>query len=376
MKIGIDCRLLGAEQGGLGRYVEQLVWHLSSLDQTNDYVLFLRPQNLHALKIASPHFKYTTVEANIPWYGWAEQWQFPRLIKKQHVDLMHFPHWNVPLLYLKPFVLTVHDLIMYHYPRAEATTLGPIKFWLKDRLSRLVIGRAIARARTILTTSQFTATDIAAHFPVAKNKMVVTYQASFLTATTAQIPVDLAKWGITKPYVLYVGAAYPHKNLENVLAAWPDLQAKTNQEFQLVLVGKNNYFYNRLRTQAAADELTDVVFTDFVQDSELNALYREARLFVYPSLYEGFGLPPLEAWEVGVPVAASNRSCLPEVLGSGALYFDPESVENMVQTLVTGLTNLDIRAELKANVVLEKPRFSWSKLASQTLAVYTKAHTQ
>ena len=133
MKIGIDCRLLGPEQGGLGRYLEQLVFQLSLLDHHNEYVLFLRKANFGSVKISSTQFKYKKILVDIPWYGWKEQLILPGIIRRAKVDLMHWPHWNFPILCRGPFVVTIHDLIMYHHPRSEATTLGPVVYWFKEK---------------------------------------------------------------------------------------------------------------------------------------------------------------------------------------------------------------------------------------------------
>ncbi len=368
MKIGIDCRMLGPEQGGLGRYLEQLVYHLSLIDHTNEYVLFLRTVNFDAVKIGNEQFKYKKILADITWYGWKEQLYFPGIIKKAGVDLMHFPHWNFPVLYGGPFVATIHDLIMYHYPRAEATTLGPIAYFVKEKVSRFVTAQCIRRAKKVLVTSEFTATDIQKQFDIASEKMIVTYQAAVLPLESKQTTSGFAK--VTKPYILYVGSAYPHKNLNRLVEAWSLVQTQTNQQYQLVLIGKENFFYKKLKAKVEDLGLSDIVFTDFAQDAELGEWYAKASLFVFPSLYEGFGLPPLEAWTYNVPVAAAKASCLPEVLGTGALYFDPESVENMADTLVQGLTNTTLRAHVQYGASIEQKKYSWENCAQKTLAVY------
>ena len=172
--------------------------------------------------------------------------------------------------------------------------------------------------------------------------------------------------------MLYVGAAYPHKNLEGLLNAWKIFEEKYGDEYQLVLVGKKDYFYSRIFNNRTIEQCSNIVFTGFIPDEELVALYASVSLFVFPSLYEGFGLPPLEAMAHGVPVVASNRSCLPEVLGEAVLYFDPENYHQMASCIHHGLTDADLRFELKERGAEELKRFSWEKLARQTLAVYTK----
>lgn len=388
---------------GLARYTQQLVKNLLEIDLENQYVLFFRNCDIKEFK-AGANKNVKIVVADIPWYSVAEQVRFKNIIKKQKVDLMHFPHWNVPLFYNDPFVVTVHDLIMYHYPRPEATTLGPVKFWIKDKLHRIVLGHAVKKAKHIIVTSEFTKQDVHETLGVELEKMTVTYQAPFtqkhentktpgLMASkhsaeggSASLGTPWAVGGentrldglktrkhtidfeITKPYVLYVGAAYPHKNLEGLLRTWDLFEDKYDDEYQLVLVGKEDYFYNNLKCKIS--NLKSAIHLGFVPDDELVELYSNASLYVFPSKYEGFGLPTLEAQQYGVPVVSSNASCLPEVLGESALYFDPESVEQMADTIHQGLTNEEIRFQLKQNARENLKRFSGEGLARSTLGVY------
>ncbi len=384
MRIGIDCRMFGPKQAGLGRYVQQLVLSLMEIDKKNEYVLFVLA-NTPLAPLNRGELRFKIVEANIPWYSWEEQIKFPNIIKQEKINLMHFPHWNVPLIYNSPFVVTIHDLIMYHYPRQEASTHGPFVYWLKDRVHRLVVKHAVKKAKHIFVTSEFTKQDVHKTLHVPLNKMTVIYQSPFQISNQIQnsppkadAPMAqntkeiLNKFKISKPYVLYVGNAYPHKNLEGLLKAWEIFCKKRNCHYQLVLVGKENYFYKRLKSEVRS--LKSVIFTDYVPDDELSVLYQNASLYVFPSLYEGFGLPPLEAMAYGVPVVSSNASCLPEVLGEAALYFDPENYEQMADVIYKGLTDENIRFELRQNAVENLKRFDWNFLAKQTLMCYNK-HT-
>jgi len=167
-----------------------------------------------------------------------------------------------------------------------------------------------------------------------------------------------------------VGAAYPHKNLNKLLESWELFNEEKSSDYELVLVGKDNYFYQNLKTKFSS--LKNVVFTGLVGDSDLVNLYKKASVFVFPSLYEGFGLPPLEASLYGLPVVASSSSCLPEVLGEGALYFDPENIEQMADVLYSALTDENVRSDLKYQARENLKRFSWEKLASITQNIYTK----
>jgi glycosyltransferase involved in cell wall biosynthesis len=369
MRIGIDARMLGSGFG-LARYVQQLVLHLQKIDKENQYVLFLKSDNWDEVG-ESDNFK--KVLADIHWYGWNEQTKMKTVIKKEKVDLMHFPHWNVPLFYNDPFVVTIHDLIMYKFPRPEATTLGPIKFWLKDMIHRLLVNHAVKKAKYVIVTSEFTRQDVHETLGVDLGKMSVTYQAPFESLKSIKSESQksfIEKIDLNKPYVLYVGAAYPHKNLERLIKAWKLFEEERGDDYQLVLVGKQNYFYDKL--QSKIRNLKSAIYLGFVPDDELIQLYVNASLYVFPSMYEGFGIPPLEAQQYDVPVVSSNASCLPEVLGESALYFDPENVEQMAEIIYKGLTDKDARFDLKNNARENLKRFSSIKLAESTLEIYKK----
>lgn len=356
---------------GLGRYVEQLVQHIQEVDTTNEYVLFLRKENWDACDITNKNV--TKVLADIPWYSLAEQVQFSKIIKKEGIDLMHFPHFNVPLFYNRPFVVTIHDLTMFHYPRPEATTHGPFVYWIKDRIHRLVVRHAVRASKHILTASEYVKQDIHETFGCSRSKMTTTYQAPFEDVEDQRSSdegyIDMKKYGIRKPYVLYVGAAYPHKNLERLVEGWDLLDEQTRASYQLVFAGKNNFFYERLAEQLGTRD--DIVITGFVPDHDLVQLYKHSSLFVFPSLSEGFGYPPLEAFVHGTPVISSNRTSLPEVLGEGALYIDPESSEHIAEAMLQVLSDEELQHNLVQKGKKELHRFSWKRLAQETIDVYT-----
>lgn len=366
MKIGIDARMYGPAHAGLGRYVQQLISHLQKLETEHEFVLFVKGEHFNDVVISNNRF--SKVCADIDWYGWKEQFGFKKIIDAQNVDLMHFPHWNVPLLYNKPFVVTIHDLIMQHYPRKEASTHGPIWHFIKDKIGRLVLRHAARKARKIITPSMFSKQDIVQTLGVLEEKVVVTY----LGVAEDAVPnkKTFSEPNIQKPYVLYVGNAYPHKNLEGLLQAWYIFEQTYGSDYTLVLAGKENYFYKKIQQSVAAKQCKNVVFTGFVGDTDLDGLYAQAELFVFPSLYEGFGLPPLEAMARGVPVVSSNRACMPEILGEGVVYVDPEDYEAVAEGMRTVLKDSDVRFRLTQKAKKELERYSWDKCAKKTLGVY------
>lgn len=373
MKIGIDARMLGSHNGGLGRYVQELVKHLEMIDTTHEYVVFLKQDNWDLFEPRSERFK--KVLADIHWYGVDEQVQLKAIIKKEQVDLMHFPHWNVPLLYNDPFVVTIHDLLLMHYPTREASTLGPVGYWFKNQAYHAVLRHAVEKARHVLAVSHFTKQDITATLGVPEVNITVTHLAPFTHGSKEKSDAEnvLGMYGITKPYFLYVGVAFPHKNLEGLLRAWQLFEEEHGDAYQLVLVGKKNFFYERLLGSGVMQECRNVIYTDFVPDDELDALYRKAQAYVFPSLYEGFGLPPLEAMQRGVPVISSNRTCLPEVLGEAALYIDPENPKDIADAMQKMIEDDGIRFDLKQAAREELKRYSWERLAQETIMVYGQA---
>ncbi len=371
MRIGIDARMYGPQQAGLGRYVQKLLENLTEIDSENEYVVFLKKDNFDLFETKNSKFK--KVLADIHWYGKDEQLLFPKIIKKEKVDLMHFPHWNVPLFYRAPFVVTIHDLILVHYPNRRASTLNPILYFLKYIFFRIILWYAIFESKKIITISEFSKKDLVKTLKVKPHKIVVTYEAP-LEEQVGGVENVLEKYNITKPFVMYVGNAFPHKNLEMLVKSWQFFIEKYSKNYQLVLVGKENYFYKRLKKEVKNyndKNLSEAIkIIGFVPDNLLVGLYKKAELYVFPSLYEGFGVPPLEAMQYGVPVVSSNKSCMPEILEDGANYFDPEKYQEIAKVIYKNLIDQTERKKLKENSKIILKKYSWKKMAKETLKVY------
>lgn len=376
MRIGIDARFYGTLGKGLGRYVSELISHLERVDKENEYVVFLRRENFNDYQPKAPNF--SKVEAEFPWYGWREQLIYPFWLKKFELDLMHFGHFNVPLLYRGPFVVTIHDLILLSHPTQRATTLSPLLYRLKYWLYRLVIKRAILTSQRVITVSEFSKQEILKRFPeVDSGKVVVTYEAcaDALETTPGKEASDKAR-SVSgfRPFALYVGSAYPHKNLGLLLKSFAKFRERGHSDWKLVLVGKDDYFYSRLKKEAQAAELSaGVVFFGRASEAELANLYDAATFYVFPSLCEGFGLPPLEAMSHDLPVAAARASCLPEVLEGAAYWFDPNNADD----LTTGLSRLADDEELRRQLIelgrQQVSKYSWKRCTEQTLGIYREA---
>jgi len=361
MKIGLDARFYGPKQKGLGRYLQKLIENLEKVDSKNQYVIFLRRDNWHEYRPDNPNFR--KVLADCRWYTFKEQILMPLKIRRAKVDLMHFPHFNVPLFYRGPFVVTIHDLVLKKFPTRRASALGPIRYWLKNLAYRLVIRLAVKKSKKIIAVSHYTKKDILRYFRISPEKIEVVYEGAPDTFWTNRKQLNK-----NKPYLLYVGNAYPHKNLERLILAFQKLTQEEKSDLRLILVGQLDYFYQRLQNQFG--ELPGLIFTDFVSDEELSLIYRRAALYIFPSLGEGFGLPPLEAMAYGLPVVSSKAACLPEILGRAAVYFNPEDIEEMSEKIKLVLKNKSLQQKLISQGFEKIKEYSWPKMAQETLAIY------
>ncbi|HIP50041.1 MAG TPA: glycosyltransferase family 1 protein, partial [Candidatus Pacebacteria bacterium] len=313
MKIGIDARFYGPGSKGLGRYTQKLITHLEDIDHENEYVIFLREDNFEEYIPKNKNF--VRVKANYRWYSFSEQIFFPLVLYKQRCDLVHFPHFNVPVLYFRKFIVTIHDLILLHYPTRKASTRSRFFYWMKYIVYRGVIASVVKRTQKIIAVSEFTAGDICDKYPYVCDKVVVIYEAAEIDVQSETDDAEnLQKYDIIEPYMLYVGNAYPHKNLNVLVEAFARYLHNGGTVGNLILVGCDDYFYKKLQTYISKEKLRNVRMLYTVDDVLLMTLYRRASFFVFPSLYEGFGLPPLEAQLLGVPVLSSDYACMTEVL--------------------------------------------------------------
>lgn len=375
-RIGIDARFYGPLGKGLGRYTQEIVDNVIKLDKINDYVIFLSKENYN--DFLADGEKVKKVLADVRWYTLGEQILMPYYIFKARLDLIHFPHFNVPIFCPIKFIITIHDLILTKYPTTRATTLGPILYKIKNFGYKIVIWLAVKRAKKVLAVSGFTKEDVIRHFHINPKKVVVTYEGVadvFFNKNENSNSLEiLKKYKTNVPFLLYVGNAYPHKNLEGLVRVFMEMKKEDKYlDLKLVLVGKEDYFYKRVRQYAEGlfnEKNNEVVFPGYVPDNDLNYFYEKAAAYVFPSFYEGFGLPPLEAMARGCPVVSSNKTCLPEVLGQAAIYFNPENENEMKEQIIKLITDADLRQELISRGYEQAKKFSWEDCAEKTLAEY------
>lgn len=361
MKTGIDCRLWN--QTGVGRYIRNLVLELSLIDKENQYVLFVRPQDAEQVRrqIKNPKFKIEMTD--IRWHSLSEQLTFGKILNKHDLDLVHFPYFSHPISYNRPFVVTIHDLIINHFSTGRASTL-PLPFYYLKRFGyQKVLDHAVKNARKIIAPLNCVRDDIAKTLNVPNDKIAVTVEGCDSSIVKGEVSEKVNE--VTKsPYFLYVGNAYPHKNLERLIEGFEKLNS--NKE-KLVLVGKEDFFYKRLRKK----KYSNIIFLHDVTDAELFYLYSNSIAAVSASLMEGFGLLPLEAIGSGTIPLVSDIPAFREVCEDKAIYFDPKDSGDIAKKLelVSGLNKEDREKIIKKGQELLK-RFSWKKMAEETLKIY------
>ena len=367
MKIAILGDTLDLQYAGIHIYTRELIRQLTKIDQKNEYIL-LRPQKSNN---EFPNVR----EIEMPVSNVLQQrarlfTTVPNRLKKEQPDLVfepaHFGPFNLPK-HIKR-VTMIHDLTPVLFPTFHSKS----SYWFH----KLLLPTVFKNADHILTNSQCSKNDLAQHYPITKNKTTAIYLGKaeiFKAASTAQNNQQiLDRYRLDKPYLLHVGTLEPRKNLLTLLKAFEDLKETGNYPtLQLVLVGKKGWnmdeFYKQLENSAVKK---DVIFPGYIERADLPILYNECQLFVYPSHYEGFGIPIVEAMACGAPVLSSNASCLPEVGGEAAHYFSPNDVKELSSKMQQILTDESLRNEMKAKSLKQATQFSWERTARETLAVF------
>lgn len=375
MKIGIDARMYSSGFTGIGRYTFELIRNLAKLDPQNEFVIFLNSPEFETF--TSPAKNFRKVKVNASHYSLREQTSFLKILKKEQLDLMHFTHFNSPLLYRGKYVTTIHDLTLSFFPGKKMND------WLHRTAYNLVLKQGVRKAQKIIAVSANTKKDLMELLQTPSNKIAVVWNGVGREFSPT-VPTDLSRkqlekdFDITKNYLLYTGVWRDHKNILGMLEALAQLK-KDHPEFkgELVITGKANPIYAPdifAKVKELELEKT-VVFTGLVSDDDLLKLYQNARAFVFPSFYEGFGLPPLEAMSCGVPVVASNSSSIPEVCGNAAEFFDPKDISEMASKIWTVWNDENVRKKLIEAGEKRVLDFSWRTMAEETLAVYREIYS-
>lgn len=370
MKILIDARLYGLENAGLGRYTLNLLDNLKKIDRKNKYVVLLRSKYFNKLKFPG---NWKKVKADFKHYSFKEQLSLTKLIKKEAPDLVHFPHFNVPLSYKGKFVVTVHDLLMHNFKGKETTTL-PYPFYLVKRMGyRLVFDNAVKRAQRIIVPTKWVRREVRRVYNIEEGKIKVTYEG-FNKTLLDIVPhkAVIKKYGIKTPYFFYVGNAYPHKNLQRAIEAIKEINSKGKEQITLAVASARDVFTKRLERKVKKLKAAKYVkLLGFVPESELPSLYNNASALLYPSLSEGFGLQGIEAMASGTIALVSDIPVFKEVYKDNAVYFNPYDFSSMVE----GMREVLNMSEDKRDRMIKKGKefvktYSWDKMAKETLKIY------
>jgi len=364
---------LAQKERGLGRYIERLLHHMQDIEDEHEIVVFLRPENADLFTIRNNRFKKVIADAR--WYTVKEQIVMPRLIQQEKIDLMHVGHFNVTPGSRRPFVSTIHDIIKSDHVDTSASTRSAFVYNAKHLVYERLIRHAVMKAEKVLVPTEFVRQKVLKKFPVDPHHVQVTYEGVDFdefgsSHSSDQIATVLKKYGITLPFMLYVGNSYPYKNLDLVLDALPHLP----QELTLVNPCARSVFYDRLLENVKKRGLSHrVLLPGFVPDEDLAVLYAAASVYVFPSFSEGFGLPALEAMHAGLPVVAAKASCLPEVLEDAAAYFDPRDVQDFIRVVTHVLSSQEEQDRLRKKGYIQVKKYSWREMAEQTRRVYTES---
>lgn len=361
-KIGIDARMYSGFHG-IGRYVARLIDYIQNLDNKNEYVIFTTKQQIQ--NIPKRDEKIRVVEVDAPHYSLKEQVNFLKALNKESLDLVHFPHFNVPLLYSRKYVVTIHDITLSIFPGQSRTS------WLHKFAYNTVIRNATKRAEKVIAISKHSAKDINEYLGIAKEKIETIYEAGgeeFHPKKEHSSEV-LKKYNISQPYILHTGNWRTHKNIPCLIDAFNSL-CKEYNDITLVLTGKAEGKNKAQEMIEASPNKDRIKSLGFIDPKDMAPIMNHAFMYVFPSFYEGFGLPPLEAMSSGVPVIIANATALPEICGDAGLKFDPSSPNELVSQMKKYLEHTDIRKKAIEKGLQRVNQFSWKKMAQETLDLY------
>jgi glycosyltransferase involved in cell wall biosynthesis len=381
MRIGINALFLQKPTTGMGMHLLQLLHGLDSLDDKDQQYILLAPRFRRAYAVHAPQlsdrFREVEVVSQLARLGenveqvWWEQAGIVRAGAREHIDLLHSPYWSNPLWSPWPTVVTVHDVIQFVLPEYAWRKISRLYFGLVSRGAR--------RADAIITVSECSKRDIVKLLGVPPDRIHVIGNAvddSLHPVRDAWLLASVRdRYGIGQRFILYFGGFDLRKNVPRLIESYARLPQALRKEYQLVIAGRYQHLGHPLfpdpRETVRRLGLEDnVVFTGQVSERDKAAMYSSATVFAFPSLYEGFGIPVLEAMACGTPVVTSNRSALPEVAGDAGLLVDPYEPDEICRGLAELLDDQGRREELARRGLDRARRFTWRQVAEQTLRVY------
>lgn len=378
MNLCLDARTAIDHFPGIGRYVVNLAQAMVPLLSKDDRLILLRdpaqpsPWDLTAL--AGEWVQVVDVPCSP--FSFCQQWAIPRLLRRLEADVYHSPYYLMPYWPGVPAVVTVYDLIPLLFPQRVSPTARLLFRWMT--------ALALRAASCVIVISQATRRDLLTFYHLSpRNVTAIPLGADrgFNSPPPTEVERVRHKYSLPEEYLLYLGINKPHKNLVRLIDAFSRITRRPEpveghhaSRFTLVIAGAWDSRYPQPRQRAEALGLENVVrFLGPLPEADLPALYAGAALFVFPSLYEGFGLPVLEAMACGTPVVCSNTSSLPEIVGGAALTFDPLDVTEMAAKIEDALHDEALREEMREKGLQRAARFSWERTAQETLKVYKEA---
>lgn len=365
MKIGIDGRLWN--ETGVGRYTRNLVNGIDALASSKKFnhelFVFLRKNEFTTLEFKSPKIK--KVLADISWHSFSEQVFFTKILRRETLDFMHFPYFSLPINYGKPYVVTIHDLIINRFPTGKASTLPIPIYWGKWFGYKFILKKGIANAKKIIVPSHAVENELKEQFGVAGDRVNVIYEGGFEDPELSE-----GKNVLGKNYFLKVGNAYPHKNVNTLINAFSKVYSK-NQSVYLVFAAKRDFFYKRILEKITYPLMSNIIFIENPTDKELKNLYENAIATIVPSFMEGFGLTAIEALSCGCPILLSDIPVHREICKDTAVYFDPYDETDMAQKMEDAL-NASAKKRQKFASMARKfiEKYSWEKMVLQTVELY------
>lgn len=367
MKIGIDGRAATWYQGtGIGTYTNQLIQSLNNVDSHNDYLIFT-PQ-CNSIKPLKSNFRIELTDS-ASYNSFWDNVNVPNILNNTDIELYHVPQNGVGLsenIKCKK-VITLHDIIPLRMPET-----------VSDRYLRIFnneLPKILKSCDGIITVSNFSKNDIAKEFNFPLENIYVTP----LAAEDIYKPMSkckskdliIKKYGIQEDFILYVGGFSPRKNILGLIEAYSNLSAKLRETFKLVITGRKGPSYDKYKNRAEELHVSNnVIFTDFIPAEDMPLFYNATEVLVYPSFYEGFGLPPIEAMACGTPVIASNVTSLPEVCYESALFIDPNDIDSLSYDIERVLSNSLLRLTMVKKSLTRNKAFSWNKTALDTISAY------
>lgn len=369
LDIGLDLRFWRSGTGGIGRYSRNLLKELLVLDTENRYTAIITPEDQAEFSLNAPNLRKLVVP--ISHFSLSEQRQLPKILNQQNFDLVHFANFNHPILYRRPFVVTVHDMIMHLFPGAVQRKS------LLHRWAYKKVFNDCQRAEKIIVPSQSTKQDLVEKLGFSASKIVITPEGNevgFRVHSATEIAAIKQKLGLPEHFLLFVSRWERYKGLPALLEAHR-LLAKDNPALGLVICGKPDSQNPEIAqmVQDSQRENKNIITPGFVSDEDLSVLYSAASVYVHPSWYEGFGIMILEAFASGTPVVTSNVSSLPEVVGEAGLLVDPHQPAEIAKAIQRILGDPQLAADLRSKGLERVKQYSWKKMAEQTLAIYRQA---